>query len=122
MTPLGRVFITPFMDFLQLTPENGVVATPKTDVSFGYLDQTQHVGVICHENHPEDIVVSSDGFASDSVAMVLDTFLNGQTGFAFGTNPNGREYDGSVADEYADWNCGPPFGNLELNHRRWLEN
>ena len=96
--------LTPLSDFVQLTPENGEAATRKTEVFFGFSDQYLHVGVICYENDPEDIVVSSNGFESDSFAMVLDTFLNGQTGFAFGTNPIAEEYDGSVADEFADWN------------------
>lgn len=96
--------LTPLSDFVQLTPENGKAATRKTEVFFGFSDQYLHVGVICYENDPKDIVVSSNGFESDSFAMVLDTFLNGQTGFAFGTNPIGEEYDGSVADEFSDWN------------------
>ena len=96
--------LTPFSDFVQLTPENGEAATRKTEVFFGFSDQFLYVGVICYEDDPKDIVVSSNGFESDSFAMVLDTFLNGQTGFAFGTNPIGEEYDGSVADEFSDWN------------------
>lgn len=96
--------ISPFTDFTQLTPNNGEPATRRTEVFFGFSERFLHVGVICYENDPGDIVVSSNGFESDSFAMVLDTFLNGQTGFAIGTNPIGEEYDGSVANEFSDWN------------------
>ncbi len=96
--------LTPITDFTQWQPTNGAPATRKTEVYFAFSDEFVHIGVICHEPSQDDIILSSDGFQSDSFAMALDTFLNGQTGFMFGTNPIGVEYDAALDNEYADWN------------------
>lgn len=96
--------VVPFTDFTQWAPANGKPASRKTEVFLGYSDKFLYVGAICYEDDPNDIVVSSNGFESDSFLMVFDTFLNGQTGVAIGTNPIGEEYDASVANEYGDWN------------------
>ena len=90
--------------FTQWIPTNGESTTRKTEVYFGYSEEFLHVAVICHEDSHHDIVVSSDGFQSDSFTMVLDTFLTGQSGFVFGTNPIGAEYDGSITGNSTDWN------------------
>ena len=96
--------LMPITDFTQWQPTNGAPATRKTEVYFAFSDEFLHVGVVCHEPSQDDIVLSSDGFQSDSFAMAIDTFLNGQTGFMFGTNPIGVEYDAALDNEYADWN------------------
>lgn len=96
--------IAPFTDFIQLQPDNGAPASQRTEVYFGFTDDALHVGVICFETDPAAISVSNEGFQSDSFSMVLDTFGTGLAGMVFGTNPVGAEYDGQVADEFADWN------------------
>ena len=96
--------IAPFTGFLQLQPDNGAAASQRTEVYFGFTDDALHVGVICFETDPSAITVSNDGLQSDSFSMVLDTFGTGLAGMVFGTNPVGAEYDGQVADEFADWN------------------
>lgn len=96
--------IEPFSGFIQLQPDNGAAASQRTEVYFGFTDDALHVGVICFETDPEAITVSNEGFQSDSFTMVLDTFGTGLAGMVFGTNPVGAEYDGQVADEFADWN------------------
>ena len=96
--------LAPFTGFTQLRPDNGAPASQRTEVYFGFTQDALHVGVICHETDPAAITVSNDGFQSDSFSMVLDTFGTGLAGMVFGTNPVGAEYDGQVADEFADWN------------------
>ena len=96
--------LAPFTGFTQLRPDNGAPASQRTEVYFGFTDDALHVGVICFETDPGAITVSNDGFQSDSFSMVLDTFGTGLAGMVFGTNPVGAEYDGQVADEFADWN------------------
>ncbi|MXY55528.1 MAG: carbohydrate binding family 9 domain-containing protein [Gammaproteobacteria bacterium] len=96
--------LTPFTGFTQLQPDNGAPASQRTEVYFGFTEDALHIGVICFETDPAAITVSNDGFQSDSFSMVLDTFSTGLAGMVFGTNPVGAEYDGQVADEFADWN------------------
>jgi len=96
--------LAPLTGFTQLRPANGAPASQRTEVYFGFTEDTLHVGVICHESDPAGITVSNRGFQSDSFSMVLDTFGTGLAGVVFGTNPVGAEYDGQVAEEFADWN------------------
>ena len=98
--------MTAFTDFKQLQPDNGAPATQRTEAYIGYTDTALYVGVICHEDDPNDIVLSNDGFASDSFTFVLDTFRSEQTALVFGTNPVGAEYDGQVSasGNFPDWN------------------
>ena len=91
-------------NFTQLQPDNGQPATQRTEVYIGYTDTALYVAAICHEEDPAKIVVSNDGFASDSFTFVLDTFRNEQTALVFGTNPVGAEYDGQTDNSFPDWN------------------
>ena len=96
--------ISPVSDFVQLRPNNGSLATRRTDVYIGFSAVSLHIAFVCHEDDLGNIVVSSDGGKSDSVAVVLDTFRNEQTGFMFSTNPNGAVWDGALSGGDVDWN------------------
>ena len=97
--------VEPFTGFKQLQPDNGQPASQRTEVFMGFTADALHVGVICYEDM-DKVVVSNDGFASDSVSFVLDTFRSEQTAMVFGTNPVGTEYDGQVSasGNWPDWN------------------
>lgn len=96
--------IQPFTEFTQMRPDAGAPASERTEVFFGFTDDALHVGVICHETDPTNIIASNDPFLSDSFIMVLDAFGTGRAGMLFGTNPVGVEYDGQVTREFPDWN------------------
>ena len=96
--------MTPLTNFKQLQPDNGEPATQRTEVFIGFTEDALHMGVICYEDDPSQIVVSSDGFASDTFAAVFDTFRSEQSAFVFSTNPVGAEYDGQTAGGWPDWN------------------
>lgn len=97
--------LTPFTDFKQVMPDNGQPATSRTEVFVGFSDDALHVGVVCYDDM-DKVVISNDGFASDSFSFVLDTFRSEQTAMVFGTNPVGEEYDGQLAasGNWPDWN------------------
>ena len=97
--------LAPFTGFKQLQPDNGQPATQRTEVFVGFTEDALHVGVICYDDMAK-LVVSNDGFASDSFSFVLDTFRSEQTALVFGTNPVGAEYDGQLAasGNFPDWN------------------
>ena len=96
--------IKPIDRFVQKQPDNGLPATQRTEVFLGYSAEFLHVGIICYEEDPSLIRISNVGWESDSFSMVLDTFGSQQSGYLFGTNPVGEEYDGSLANEFVDWN------------------
>ena len=96
--------LPPISNFTQLRPENGEPASHRTEVYFGFSESALHIAFLCYEEDPSQIVISSDGERSDSVAIILDTFLNGRTGFVFATSPNGPLWDAALSSGNTDWN------------------
>ena len=89
--------------FRQTRPDEGQAATERTEVRVLFTADTLYVGIICFDRQPGAITVADsrrdasldDG---DSVQIILDTFLDRQSGFVFGTSPVGQEYDGQVVN------------------------
>lgn len=94
----------PMSNFTQLRPDNGAPATHRTEVYFGFTQSALHIAFLCYQDDPSQLIVANDGSLSDSVAIVLDTFLNGRTGFVFATSPNGHLWDAALAGGDVDWN------------------
>ena len=96
--------IDPVTGFRQTTPDEGALASERTEVRIAYSDDTLFFGVILYDRDPSTIVVSDSRRDSplsetDSFQIILDTYLDQQNGFVFGTNPSGLEYDGQVTNE-----------------------
>ena len=96
--------LAPIKSFTQQRPKEDAPASQGTEVYVGFTDTHLYIGVVCHEENPNDIIVTGkerDASLnnSDSFRMVIDSFGNGQTGFVFGTNPSGLEYDGQASNE-----------------------
>ena len=94
----------PVTGFRQTRPDEGQPATERTEVRIVYTSDTLFFGVVCYDRDPSAIIVAdsrrdSDLRDTDSFQIILDTFLDQQNGFVFGTNPAGIEYDGQVANE-----------------------
>ena len=90
--------------FVQNRPFEGQPASERTEVRIVYTDDTIYFGVVCYAEDPTAIVIAdsrrdSDMTETDSFQIILDTYLDGQNGFVFGTNPAGIEYDGQVTNE-----------------------
>ena len=95
---------TPITEFWQTTPQEGQPSSERTEVHLVYTDRALYVGVICYDREPEEIIVSDTRRdapldETDSFQMIIDTYLDGQNGFVFGTNPAGIEYDAQVTNE-----------------------
>jgi hypothetical protein len=95
--------VTATGDFSQTTPDDGAPASEPTEVRIIYTDTTIYVGVVLYDSSPETIVAADSRRDSsmddtDSFQFILDTFRDGQSGFVFGTNPAGVEYDGQVTN------------------------
>lgn len=96
--------IEPLTDFWQTAPDEGAPASQRTEVRIIFTDSALYFGVICFDEDPSGIVVAESRRDSpldntDSFQIILDTYLDKQNGFVFGTNPNGLEYDGQVTNE-----------------------
>ena len=95
---------TPLVDFVQTEPQEGQPASERTEVRLLYDDTYIYVGVWCYDSAPSQIVVTDSRRDSslsdaDSFQMVFDTYHDRQSGFLFGTNPAGMQYDAQVRDE-----------------------
>ena len=96
--------IEPVIGFTQTTPEEGQPASERTEVRIAYSTDTLFFGVICYDDDPSTLIISDSRRDSplnetDSFQIILDTYLDQQNGFVFGTNPSGLEYDGQVTSE-----------------------
>ena len=96
--------IVPATGFLQNTPDEGQPASERTEVRIIYTEDTIYFGIVCYVSDPSAIIVSDSRRDSslndtDSFQIIIDTYLDKQNGFVFGTNPAGLEYDGQVTNE-----------------------
>ena len=96
--------VKPTSGFIQKTPDTGQPVSEKTEVHIAYTGDTLYFGVVCYDREPDRIVVAdsrrdSELVETDSFQIILDTYRDEQTGFVFGTNPVGIEYDGQVTRE-----------------------
>lgn len=94
----------PVSDFVQHEPNEGQPATERTEVIVLYDAKNLYVGAKCYDSDPSGILVSeserdADLVNTDAFWMVLDTFLDRQNAFVFGTNPSGLEFDAQVSQE-----------------------
>ena len=90
--------------FWQTRPDEGQPASQRTEVRVAYTADRLYFGVVCYDTEPERIIISDSRRDaslddSDSFQIILDTYLDRQNGFVFGTNPAGIEYDGQVTNE-----------------------
>ncbi|MDP6581599.1 MAG: DUF5916 domain-containing protein [Vicinamibacterales bacterium] len=100
------VGVVPATGFLQTAPDEGQPASERTEVRIVFTDETIYFGIVCYDRDPASIIVTdsrrdSSLSDSDSFQLILDTFLDRQNGFVFGTSPSGQEYDGQVVNEGA---------------------
>jgi len=107
--------------FWQTGPDEGAPASQRTEVRIFYTDDTLYFGVVCFDDDPAGIVVNESRRDSsltdtDSFQIILDTYLDRQNGFVFGTNPAGLEYDGQVTKEgEGGRGLGSSLGGLNTN-------
>ena len=90
--------------FVQSQPFEGQPSSERTEVRIVYTGDTLYFGIVCYTEDPSSIIAAdsrrdSDMTETDSFQIMLDTYLDGQNGFIFGTNPAGVEYDGQVTNE-----------------------
>ena len=87
--------------FYQKTPDEGDFISEETVVKVLYSEKYFYVSVVAYDKSPDAIVISDtrrDASLnnSDSFSFVIDTFKDYQTGYVFGTNPAGIEFDAQI--------------------------
>ncbi len=99
-------------DFLQQVPDEGKLATQKTEVRLLYDDKNLYVGFHCWQT--DKIVVTDlhrdfSVLDNDIVEIVFDTFKDHRNAFAFMTNPMGAlndlQFSTDGRDSNINWNA-----------------
>lgn len=96
----------------QIEPREGVPASAPTIVKVAVTEDALTIGV--RADQPPGVPIVSfarDRDAAlaneDHIRIVLDTYLDGRSGYVFAVNPNGARYDGLVVNqgesESSDW-------------------
>ena len=93
---------TPILsNFVQREPVEGEPVSQRTEIRLVHDESALYVGAWMFVDDPSTMVVGEtrrDASLDDTDAflMVIDTYLDRQNGFVFGTTPAGIEYDGQV--------------------------
>ena len=90
--------------FIQREPTEGRPVSERTEVRVAYDEEALYIGAWLFDSDPTSLVFGqtlrdASLNESDAFVLVLDTYLDRQNGFVFGTTPAGIEYDGPVANE-----------------------
>ena len=83
-------------DFRQRRPEEGALATEKTEVRICRNEKVLYIGVRCFDSQPDKIragVMQRDApvKGDDYFFVLLDPFQRSREGYYFRTNPNGAK-------------------------------
>ena len=88
----------PAADFIQIDPTNGGPATERTEVRLVFSRESLYLGVTCFDSEPDrwigwQLRRDEQLFSDDGFMWVIDTFLDGRTGYWFEMNPSGLMAD-----------------------------
>lgn len=89
-------------NFREVEPETGTEPPVQTTIRVLSDGKVLYLGITCQESDPSNILAFSEQRdaslrSEDYVKIVLDTYLDGRTGFIFAVNPLGARYDALVA-------------------------
>ncbi len=99
-------------NFLTIVPEQGGQPSGQTTVKVLSSEKFLTLGIECQDNDPSGIINFSklrdtDLENEDYIKIIIDPFLDGQSGYIFAVNPNGARYDALVSNrgesESKDW-------------------
>lgn len=107
--------LAPVLDgFVQHEPFDGRPASERTEVRIVFDREALYIGARLHDRDAAGIVRGevrrdADLKEQDAFLVILDTYLDRQNGFVFGTTPAGIEHDGQVTRE-GEGGFGGPSG------------
>jgi len=90
--------------FIQIEPDKDAPATEPTVVFFMYDDKNLYFAFKCYDRDPEEIVanvLTRDRVdpSEDAVVILLDTYFDRRSAFAFAINSMGTQTDFKVGDD-----------------------
>ena len=93
--------VSPATDFIQRDPDEGSPSSEKTEVYVIYDEENLYVGGMLFDSNPDGILAyqkrrDQSLRTDDRFMWILDTFLDGRTGYFFEVNPAGLMGDGLI--------------------------
>ncbi|MDZ7342327.1 MAG: carbohydrate binding family 9 domain-containing protein, partial [candidate division KSB1 bacterium] len=86
--------------FLQNEPEEGQPASQRTRFQVAYDDHAIYVAMVAYEQDPSEITSylsrRDSDIPCDWLAVIIDSYDDKRTAFAFGVNPAGVKLDGMM--------------------------
>ena len=105
--------VSPATNFIQRDPTEGAPSSEKTEVYVIYDDENLYIGAMLFDSDPSGILAyqkrrDQSLRTDDRFMWILDTFLDGRTGYFFEVNPaglmGGGLITGSAWGKNKDWN------------------
>ena len=95
--------------FKTTVPEEGGEPSQRTTVQVLTNARMVYIGIVCYDTNPQGIIRFSkirdaDISEEDHVKLVIDPFLDGQSGYIFAINSLAARYDALVSDRGEDEN------------------
>ena len=102
----------PATDFIQRDPTEGASASERTEVRVLFDRDNLYIAAHCYDRTPERILIRDITrdfgimgiMQQDNFGLILDTFHDHRSGFAFTTTPAGGQLDLQILDETRDVN------------------
>jgi hypothetical protein len=99
-------------DFVQYEPDHGAPASERTEVRVLYDDDAVYVGALLHDSGADSIVARlarrDEEVYSDWFWVMIDSYCDRRSGFAFGVNPRGVRSDALLSGDVmrdANWDA-----------------
>ena len=111
--------VSPANDFIQRDPNEGAPSTEKTEVYVIYDESNLYIGAMLFDSNPDGILAyqkrrDQSLRTDDRFMWILDTFLDGRTGYFFEVNPAGLMGDGLIIGSESYWGTNKDWNGICL--------
>ena len=108
--------VTPATGFIQEEPNEGEACTEKSEIYVIYNKDNLYIGAKLYDSDPSGILAYQkrrDAWlvTDDRFMLILDTFLDGRTGYSFEINPAGLLGDG-ILGSGGHWNVNKSWDGI----------
>ena len=109
--------VSPAKDFIQRDPKEGAPSTEKTEVHVIYDEDNLYIGAMLFDSNPDGILAyqkrrDQSLRTDDRFMWILDTFLDGRTGYFFEVNPAGLMGDGLIIGSESYWGTNKDWNGI----------
>ena len=109
--------VSPAKDFIQRDPNEGAPSTEKTEVYVIHDKDNLYIGAMLYDSDPSGILAyqkrrDQSLRTDDRFMWILDTFLDGRTGYFFEVNPAGLMGDGLIIGSESHWGTNKDWNGI----------